>query len=184
MRRLLALYPHAWRRRYGSEFAALLDGQPPSPRLILDVVLGAIDAHLDPQVADNGEESFRRRLKDVNMKGLRSRTVLTAVGLLLPVAMLVVVYLRPEIGHDGFGAALAIATALASGMLVGRWWAPLSFVVAWPVWLASVGADLSNTDEYGYFTVMVIAWAVVCLLGVGVRVRYQARFAHLGSSSA
>jgi hypothetical protein len=49
VRALLALYPSAWRRRYGFEFAALLDAQPPSPALICDIVLGVIDAADGPK---------------------------------------------------------------------------------------------------------------------------------------
>ncbi len=48
---LLRLYPRAWRRRYGEEFAALLEQQRLTPRLVLDVLRGALDAHLHPHVA-------------------------------------------------------------------------------------------------------------------------------------
>jgi hypothetical protein len=47
---LLRLYPAAWRARYGAEFGAVLAGQRASPGLVLDVIAGAIDAHLHPQV--------------------------------------------------------------------------------------------------------------------------------------
>src|SRR5690348_1403763 len=43
---LLRLYPAAWRDRYGDEFAALLDDCPSSLALVLDVLLGALDARL------------------------------------------------------------------------------------------------------------------------------------------
>src|SRR5689334_21445544 len=43
---LLRLYPAAWRDRYADEFAALLDDCPSSPALVLDVLLGALDARL------------------------------------------------------------------------------------------------------------------------------------------
>jgi hypothetical protein len=46
-RALLRLYPAAWRTRYGDEFLALLDDQKPSVAVIVDVLLGALDAHLD-----------------------------------------------------------------------------------------------------------------------------------------
>ena len=170
MRGLLALYPGPWRRRYGLEFAAMLDAQPPSPALIFDIVLGAIDAHLDPQVAEDGEDPLRRRMKEVVMDGLRSRSVLLAVGLPLPVALLVTLYLNPALGNGALGGGLAIATALATGLLVGRWWAPLSFVAAFPVWFASVGGKLSDPSELAFAAVLAIAWAAVCLVGVGIRV--------------
>jgi hypothetical protein len=50
MKWLLRLYPAAWRRRYGEEFSAVLAGQRVSLGLILDVIAGAIDAHIYPQI--------------------------------------------------------------------------------------------------------------------------------------
>lgn len=46
MRALLRLYPPAWRVRYGEEFSALLDDQNVSIATIVDIILGALDAHL------------------------------------------------------------------------------------------------------------------------------------------
>lgn len=47
-RALLALYPQAWRRRYGAELEALLEDDPPGPRATFDLVRGALAAHLHP----------------------------------------------------------------------------------------------------------------------------------------
>jgi hypothetical protein len=47
---LLRLYPASWRARYGEEFALVLQGQRVSLGLLLDVIGGAVDAHLHPQV--------------------------------------------------------------------------------------------------------------------------------------
>jgi hypothetical protein len=41
---LVDLYPPEWRERYGDEFAALLDVTPLSPRNLVDVLMGALDA--------------------------------------------------------------------------------------------------------------------------------------------
>lgn len=49
-RPLLALYPRAWRRRYECEVGDLLADTPLSPRLVADLLLGALDAHLWPQL--------------------------------------------------------------------------------------------------------------------------------------
>jgi MFS family permease len=59
MSRLLALYPRAWRSRYGDEFSDLLEARPPSLRDLLDIVIGAVDARINPQVpgADERERS-------------------------------------------------------------------------------------------------------------------------------
>ena len=51
MTRLVALYPRAWRDRYEEEFLALLADRPPDPVGRLDIVRGAVDARLHPQVA-------------------------------------------------------------------------------------------------------------------------------------
>lgn len=53
-RALLRLYPHRWRARYGDEFLALLDQQRITPLVLLDILLGALDAHLRPYVAPAG----------------------------------------------------------------------------------------------------------------------------------
>jgi drug/metabolite transporter (DMT)-like permease len=47
---LLRLYPARWRERYGEEFGAVLASQRASVGLVLDVLGGAIDAHLYPQI--------------------------------------------------------------------------------------------------------------------------------------
>lgn len=50
MSRLVALYPAAWRARYEDEFRAVLAVRPPSLGERLDIVRGAIDARLRPQL--------------------------------------------------------------------------------------------------------------------------------------
>ena len=44
---LVGLYPRAWRERYGDEFEILLDECLHSPLDVLDILLGALDAHLE-----------------------------------------------------------------------------------------------------------------------------------------
>lgn len=58
MSRLVRLYPAAWRARYGEELAALLEDRPPGPFDVLDLVLGAIDAHL--HLSDLGTSEHRK----------------------------------------------------------------------------------------------------------------------------
>lgn len=62
---LIGLYPQAWRERYGDEFEALLEHCLRSPLDVLDIVLGALDAHLNFTPVTNW------RLTDMNNK-LRS----------------------------------------------------------------------------------------------------------------
>lgn len=47
---LLRLYPQTWRERYGEEFAALISERPPSLADRVDIVRGAVDARLHPQL--------------------------------------------------------------------------------------------------------------------------------------
>lgn len=44
----LSFYPLAYRRRYGEEMRALLEDQPPRARTVLDLLRGALVAHLRP----------------------------------------------------------------------------------------------------------------------------------------
>ena len=46
MKTLIRLYPRAWRERYGEELSLLLEDRPPGPFDALDLLLGALDAHL------------------------------------------------------------------------------------------------------------------------------------------
>lgn len=47
---LLRLYPRAWRERYGEEMTELLSRARWSPSLVIDLVAGAIDARMNPQI--------------------------------------------------------------------------------------------------------------------------------------
>ena len=63
MRWLLRLYPAAWRERYGEEFGAVLASQRVSVGLVLDVIGGAIDARLYPQVFTQSEHSEAKQIQ-------------------------------------------------------------------------------------------------------------------------
>ena len=62
MNRLLALYPKTWRARYGDEFIALLEERPPKLRERFDIVRGALDAHVSPQLPGPDRVSDRAGL--------------------------------------------------------------------------------------------------------------------------
>jgi hypothetical protein len=47
---LIRLYPRAWRERYGDELEALVAERPPTLRDRVDIVRGAVDARLFPQL--------------------------------------------------------------------------------------------------------------------------------------
>jgi hypothetical protein len=96
---LLRLYPRAWRRRYEGEFAAVLEQNPTSCRLVLDIILGAIDAHLWPQALTVGAEvaakaagGGRAMLAD-EYRGQVSLDPSLAIGIALMVVLLAIVVL-------------------------------------------------------------------------------------------
>jgi hypothetical protein len=51
---MLALYPLGFQRRYGDEMRALLEQRRPSPRTVLDLLLGALRAHISPPASTAG----------------------------------------------------------------------------------------------------------------------------------
>lgn len=61
---LLRLYPRRWRDRYGPELEDLVASRPPSLRDRLDLVLGAVDAWLHPELvpATDGSSAHDDRL--------------------------------------------------------------------------------------------------------------------------
>ncbi len=56
---LLRLYPARWRERYAEEFGAVLASQRASVGLVLDVLGGAIDAHLYPQIQNSNSKPIK-----------------------------------------------------------------------------------------------------------------------------
>jgi len=56
---LLQLYPARWRERYGEEFRAVLADQRASLGLFFDVLGGAVDAHLHPQILHSRAKPFK-----------------------------------------------------------------------------------------------------------------------------
>lgn len=57
---LLRLYPALWRERYGEEFGSVLASQRASPGLVLDVLAGALDARLHPQIQHSNTTPTKR----------------------------------------------------------------------------------------------------------------------------
>ena len=56
---MVRLYPARWRERYGEEFGAVLASQRASVGLVLDVLAGAIDAHLHPQIQSSDSKQIK-----------------------------------------------------------------------------------------------------------------------------
>jgi len=67
MHQLLHLYPQKWRTRYGDEMAALLEACPFTPFVLLDVLLGALDAHLHPDILPEGVFGMTKRIRSAEI---------------------------------------------------------------------------------------------------------------------
>jgi hypothetical protein len=61
MSRIVRLYPGVWRERYGDEFAALLEARPPTFIDRLDIIRGALDERLRPQVRPSADDATQGR---------------------------------------------------------------------------------------------------------------------------
>jgi hypothetical protein len=62
MSRFLRLYPAAWRERYDAEFLRVLQERPVRLSSSFDVILGAIDAHLHPELSGGAPHLWSHRL--------------------------------------------------------------------------------------------------------------------------
>jgi hypothetical protein len=78
---LLWLYPRSWRRRYRREMEALLEETATTPRALVDLLSGAIDAWLHPQRLPSAAPFGRRRTR-----GPRGLIAAAALGVALVVA--------------------------------------------------------------------------------------------------
>lgn len=58
MRPLLWFYPREWRRRYGAEMEAFLSQTRLGPREVVDLLRGALDAHVHPQWPQRRQSSL------------------------------------------------------------------------------------------------------------------------------
>ena len=79
----LAIYPPAYRRRYGAEMEALLEDQGPSPAAVIDLLRGAARAHLRPEPGLAAELGPDDRLKLGLGRTLLAWVVFSIAGLAL-----------------------------------------------------------------------------------------------------
>lgn len=141
--RLVRLYPRSWQRRYGPEFEALLEDRPPTAVQALDIVMGALDARISPQVVGSGPQKDGRYRMFARLAGLSAASagVVLAAGFivnidpdwnpyrvlafyLLGLPGLVAIHLRqvavrPGLAWLAFGAALVAAVYSALAVLIG-----------------------------------------------------------------
>jgi hypothetical protein len=126
---LVRLYPAAWRERYEEEFLALLEARPPTVGDRFDIVRGAIDARIHPQVRrPEAPEAAPDGRSHADWVVARRLGIGAIVGAVVWVAAWWVASIGPVI-YDGYGSyrdgaaawpLLLLAVALLVGGLVGH----------------------------------------------------------------
>lgn len=111
MSRLLRLYPAAWRERYEAEFIGTLQDRPVGLTGSVDIVHGAIDAHLHPELIGGAPHAWTHRLP-----GLMA----TAAGLIWSWFYLRILLAAPE----DWGYGIFIALVLMVFAVLGDYMAP------------------------------------------------------------
>jgi hypothetical protein len=109
---LVRLYPADWRDRYGDEFAELLASRPPRLRDRLDILVGAIDARLHPQVG-RGAPSEAPMPRDRSAGGL----IVVAGALLTTWAVLGVLFMGRWDGPEEAATRTLLSVSYVSGLL-------------------------------------------------------------------
>ena len=158
-RRLLRLYPRAWRERYGDEFLALVGEEQLSLRHTVDIVAGAIDARLSRSASPPDRASASVSGGDAAMSALRAR-----------------ICEKPFTTRDSLlGAAIVIGVSLAgvvvSNALEGRGYAAAGEAVAlfcttggllisMPFWLTKKQSARAQAVVVGVPLVLLAAIAV------------------------
>jgi hypothetical protein len=132
MSRVLRLYPAAWRERYEAEFIGTLQERPVGPTGSVDIVNGAIDAHLHPELIGGAPHIWTHRLPGLMAMaaGLIWSWYYLRIGLAAPedwgygvfFAMLLMLfavlgdYMVSYARHIGFTVSALIAAAVLAGV--------------------------------------------------------------------
>lgn len=107
---LLRLYPRAWRERYEEEFLALLEQTDSSPLDLADVALGALDAHLRPQVTATSVGGERRPMmsRTTFLQGSAVAAMIGSVLLLIVIGRQLMYSILDGLAADSVGLAGAV----------------------------------------------------------------------------
>jgi hypothetical protein len=123
---LLRLYPREWRRRYGAEMRDLLADQRLSLRTIADLVAGAIDARVNPQLRPGVEpvpqQGVASMIKSTicNPAGVSAQDQWKSAGLMIGGSLVLTLFgvlLKLQIGPNSLSEGLVYAAFPASLML-------------------------------------------------------------------
>lgn len=151
MNGLLRLYPAAWRHRYLEEVSDLLAERPPSLRDRFDLIAGAADAWIHPQVAAKPREEGESIMRPIGAAAL----VVIGGGLW---AIGGIVQATAPFGVEGYresnGVMIVVAGALLTALgAVGRAWSAD----------ASVGFRRGAKAMLGFALLMLAPWPFLAL---------------------
>jgi hypothetical protein len=119
MSAILRLYPRAWRARYGDELAALLEEQPATLFDSLDLIRGALDARLHPQVP--GTDVTPEQETPMNIRRLGAVAAIGGIVWLIAIVSTLVLPLDVEGNRDTSIATLGLAFAIGlTGIALGE----------------------------------------------------------------
>jgi hypothetical protein len=172
MTRFIALYPRAWRDRYETEFLAILEEQPGGSLDHFDIVRGALDARLHPELAGGWQVRQPRSVAALLTGGLAASAGLgwlAWIGLILrdfrgwgngtPASADLMVLLSVAGALAATSAVLAIAISAGDTILpIGRLGAILA---ALGFFLTAFGAGMSMA--IALVGVVVLAWSMAGL---------------------
>jgi len=119
VKRLLRLYPRAWRQRYGAEVGRMLDDSQAGLREAPDLLAGALDAHLHPGPLGIGTSTSKVQ---------RRAGGLAVLAGLLWLSRVVILFVGPPFDTTGFvdrwqlrpGGIGAVLMVVALGLLMAR----------------------------------------------------------------
>ncbi|MCY7418975.1 MAG: hypothetical protein LH650_10855, partial [Chloroflexi bacterium] len=139
MSRLIRLYPRAWRDRYGHELLDTLACRPVTRRGRMDLILGAVDAHLHPGLVGSQVPALLGPGDGLTETGRHFPTTLflaiTSTVAFLMVAVGLLVQDRWS-GAPFWGAAAVLGTVALGGVV----WRSAPSSTLGPMWLVRAGA--------------------------------------------
>ena len=160
---LLRLYPASWRSRYGEEFTELLLARPPSPRDRFDIVRGAIDARLNPQLVEEPVV----RVATVGDRLLALAGVLA--GALFTAWASVIALASPRWGSMDLVDEGLMANAYAAGLVGGilAFCVLIGLATRYVEEIGTFGAVAAVVAAFGFFFAVIGASIVAILLLAG-----------------
>jgi hypothetical protein len=145
-KRLLLLYPRSWRVRYGDEFLALMEAHPMRASQLIDILRGALDARLSPEVRRTTCVALRGR-----RPGVTPRDGLIGAGL-----MLALTFAMQTLSHAALGNGFPeIGSALKELAF------PIPFTVSMPFWLMKGTSWRAQTAIVGVTVCLLIASSIL-----------------------